>query len=65
MGSLDRELSHNRGFKEEDCKMFLAQVLLGLEVMHKNGIIHRVLFNSYFHCRISSARTFSELGTIK
>lgn len=45
-GSLDKYIEKNKtsagGLSEDLCKLYLAQVILGLEVLHSKGIIHRV-----------------------
>lgn len=41
-GSLDLYLKENHGFDEESCQQFLAQIILGLEVLHDHNVIHRV-----------------------
>ena len=41
-GSLDVYLKENHGFDEQTCRKYLAQVILGLEVLHKNNLVHRV-----------------------
>ena len=41
-GSLDVYLKNNKGFDEQSCRKYLAQVILGLEILHKNNLVHRV-----------------------
>ena len=41
-GSLDVYLKENHAFDEQTCRKYLAQVILGLEVLHKNNLVHRV-----------------------
>ena len=46
-GSLDKYIQHSKtntgGLSEDQCRLYLAQIILGLEVIHSKGIIHRVV----------------------
>jgi serine/threonine protein kinase len=40
-GDMRALIAKEKGIKEEDCKVYLAEIILAIEELHKNGIIHR------------------------
>ena len=40
-GDLRFMLAYKKWFTEEEARLYLAEILIGIEELHKNGIIHR------------------------
>lgn len=58
-GDLRSVVSRTKGLKESDARLYLAEILLAIEELHRNGIIHRdikldnVLLDSDGHVKVT------------
>jgi len=62
-GSLEFQIENQSGFDEETAKFYAAEILVGLEFMHKKRIIYRDLKPENVLLRASGHCTLADMGT--